>query len=364
MPKLSELTDYVAPTYPEELPVAASAVAPAVPKSKSVIENIINKLIGANGEERYQLWPEKMVKDAMTAIPTISQPNPYPEGSEENYWYEDQRQKAMIPAALNMSALAGTGGLAGTGKGAGVSLGIVPVDIAKKLNFKTGKHPDILGQAVENTPAASIDADGHLVVKLLRSQHPDQEMAESVRGGVFYLPEGSPNARHYNGTTGNNYGGVQSIEGETAFKNPLVVKGATGGKAPEAAYQQLLGKDKFKELEKDIHEVTTADIYKKQAPWMKEELAQKFLEKHAPELVNHASYILENSSKGNQLRYALQEAAVASAVRNAGHDGVVGYSVGRGANKGKPFLSEIYDVRENRYPSPSGDYSIHPGLEK
>jgi hypothetical protein len=242
------------------------------------------------------------------------------------------------------------------------SLGIVPVDIAKKLKFKSGKPNDVLKQAVDNTPAATIDADGHLIVKIGRNQHPDQEMSESVRGGVFYLPEGSKNARHYNGTTGNNYGGRQSIEGETAFVNPLVVKGATGGKAPEMAYTQIMGKDAFKALEKEIHDITTAGIYKKESPWMKQELTQKFLEKHAPELVNHADYIIENSAKGNQLRYALQEAAIASAARNAGHDGIVGYSVGRGANKDKPFLSEIFDVRENRYPSPSGDFSVHPEL--
>jgi hypothetical protein len=392
MPKLSELTD-----YEPEIPVQQQEriyVSPAMPTSDSgdyfnkpvapmpelpadnIVERIIkklaetefssgtdigNKLAGTGGKERYQLWPEKVIRSALTAIPDAYS-GKIPMHDVDPETGELVPSQAMTERALDMATFAGVGGLGGTGKGAGTSLGIVPVDVAKKLNFKTAEHPEILKQAIENTPAASVDADGHLIVKLLRSQHPDQEMAESVRGGVFYLPEGSPNARHYNGTTGNNYGGNQAIKGETAFVNPLTVKGATGGKAPEAAYTQLLGKDAFKQLEKDIHEVITADIYKKQAPWMKQELTQKFLEKHAPELVNHADYILENSAKGNQLRYALQEAAVASAVRSAGHDGVVGYSVGRGVNKGKPFLSEIYDVRENRYPSPNGDFSVHPEL--
>jgi len=112
MPKLSELTDYATP-------------AETVPE-KGVLARVTDKLFGLNGQERYQLWPEKMVRDAVTAIPTVSQPNPYPEGSEENYWFEDERQKAMIPAALNMAALAGTGGFAGTGKG-GIALGSGPI---------------------------------------------------------------------------------------------------------------------------------------------------------------------------------------------------------------------------------------------
>lgn len=112
MPKLSELTDYTTP-------------AETVPE-KGVLAKVTDKLFGLNGQERYQLWPEKMVRDAVTAIPTVSQPNPYPEGSEENYWFEDERQKAMIPAALNMAALAGTGGFAGTGKG-GMALGSGPI---------------------------------------------------------------------------------------------------------------------------------------------------------------------------------------------------------------------------------------------
>jgi hypothetical protein len=240
------------------------------------------------------------------------------------------------------------------------TLGIVPVDVAKRLNVKrTETQPEILTQAVENTPGAAIDPDGALRLNVRRGQSPDQEMAESVRGGVFYLPEGDKNFRHYKGTTENNYGGNQAVEGETAFVNPLVVKGATGGKAPENAFTQLHGKNAAQQLDKDVMEIVSASSWmKRKDPGAFDQLTQRFFEKYSPELANHIDYILNNSSKGNQLRYALQEAAVASAVRNAGHDGIVGYSVGRGPNKGKPNISEVFDVRENRYPSPSGDYSV------
>lgn len=183
MPKLSELTDYQ-PIVPEELPVAASAATPAVPKSKGVIENIINKLIGANGEERYQLWPEKMVKDALTAIPTISQPNPYPEGSEENYWYEDQRQKAMIPAALNMSALAGTGGLAGTGKG-GVALGAGPT---YPLAKPSDRWTNTLGQNDHLIKNMSPDE----FLAKARKLKIDDESRENIDALKKHIEEGKP----------------------------------------------------------------------------------------------------------------------------------------------------------------------------
>lgn len=376
MPKLSELTDIgysdpmgvalpVEKPYPELQRVYVNEPAVETPVEQPsagsrIANSIINKLFRTD-EQRYQLWPEKIVREGLTAAGDVMS-GKVPTFAIDPVTGDAHTSPQMIEKAQAISALAGTGGLAGTDKAAGAAFGVVPVDIAKKLKFKTGKISDELKAAVDNSPAASIDADGHLILKIGRNQHPDQEMAESVRGGVFYLPEGSKNARYYNGTTNNTYGGKQAIEGETAFVNPLVVKGATGGKAPEAAYTQLMGKDAFKNLEKEIQEITTATIYRKEAPWLKQELTQKFLEKHAPELVNHADYILGNSTKGNQLRYALQEAAIASAARNAGYDGIVGYSVGRGANSGKPFLSEVFDVRENRYPSPSGDYSVHPEL--
>ena len=77
---------------------------------------------------------------------------------------------------------------------------------------------------------------------------------------------------------------------------------------------------------------------------------EAFLEKYAPDLAGMGDYIFRNSRQGNQLAYALQEAAVASAARKAGHDAIVGYSKG----KQGPFLSEIFDTREMNYPDKFG----------
>jgi len=57
----------------------------------------------------------------------------------------------------------------------------------------------------------------------------------------------------------------------------------------------------------------------------------------------------------------VQENIVANAVRNAGHDAVLGYGKGRG-DKGE-FFSEVFDVREAAYPTPQGDFELMPQFE-
>lgn len=233
-------------------------------------------------------------------------------------------------------------------------LQIVPTDVAKRIdmpvNLPTSKE---FVKAVENDPSAQITSEG-LLINLKRSQNPQQSGLESVRTGVFYLPENqASNLKHYRGKT--NYGGSEPIEGQTLYKNPLFVKGATGGKAPEMAYAQLTDKAQLKELQDDVFKAIHGprDI--------KVDLVQQFLDKHAPDLKDYAHYIIDNSKQGNQLKYALQEAAVAHKVREAGHDAVLGYGKGRG-DKGE-FFSEVFDVRESHYPTPQGDYELMPQFE-
>lgn len=266
----------------------------------------------------------------------------------------------MIGPAANLAGLAMTGAMPfGTGVG-GTALGIVPVDVARRTGIKSNlPQSDIFNAAVAGTPGARIE-EGGLTLPVMRSQQPDQAMAESVRGGVFYQPQ-RPGAYSYTGK--NAYGGPESIKGETVVMNPLFVKGATGGKAPEMAYDQLLGKGSYQNMRSEalnvqrwgsrgFGEASRTDFQKTS------EQARQFLDKYAPEMADLADHIVQNSDKGNQLAYALQEAAVGSAARKAGHDAILGYSVGR--KDKQPFLSELFDVRENRYPSPSGDYSMWP----
>jgi hypothetical protein len=323
----------------------------------------------------------------------------------------------------------------------GLLQNIVPVSTARDIKMPVSlPTDDVFRKAVENTPGASITDEG-LVMNVMRKQKPQQAETESVRGGVFYLPEGSTSMKYYGG--GNAYGGTEKIAGETLYKNPLFVKGATGGKAPEAAYEQIMGKDALKTMQNDVKNIISnygsgnvrvvidgvatdspvassilrmggnPDTFiesmqpklnaQKQAleKASKEELlpgiteydlakinldstlsmieeaksysgkrisnkqstvvdVENFLEKYAPDLSGYADYIIGNSKQGNQLKYALQEAAVAQKVRDAGYDAVLGYSKKR---TGDPVLSEVFDVREAIYPSTSGDYRLMEKFE-
>jgi hypothetical protein len=245
---------------------------------------------------------------------------------------------------------------------AGALKAIVPVPAARALaTARNLPNDDIFRSAVANTPGARIEEDG-VVLPLVRNQRPEQAGQDSVRGGVFYLPEGSKDAKFYTGT-GHNfaYGGTERIRGETLVSNPLFVKGATGGKAPEAAYDQIMGKGAYQKMRQEVLNHAVVPSYVKDQS-LKAEQISKFLEKYAPELVGLEYEILANSSKGNQLAYALQEAAVASAARRAGHDAVIGYSTKRSSKE--PFISEVFDVRERTYPTKQGDFDVWPDFEK
>jgi len=228
---------------------------------------------------------------------------------------------------------------------------IVPPNVANSMGMVTTlPKDDIFTQAVANTPSARMSEEG-LHLNVMRKQKPQQAMTESVRSGVFYLPEGSASMKHYGGSGG--YGGTEKIAGETLYKNPLFVKGATGGKAPENAFIQLGSKEEFKQMQDDVFKAigqgrtNVAEV-------------QNFLDKYAPDLSDYASYIVDNSRQGNQLRYALQEAAAAQKVRDAGYDAVVGHSKG----KQGPFISEVFDIRESHYPNQYGDFQLNPKFEE
>lgn len=262
----------------------------------------------------------------------------------------------MATMAYDAGRSAGSGDYLGAG--AGIVGAMVPLPAAAKTPVKRAamEADQTLMRAISQTKGARMLDEG-LALNVTRNQHPDQAMSESVRGGVFYLPEGSKDQKFYTGT-GHNfaYGGSERIQGETLFKNPLVAKGATGGKAPEAAFDTINGKGAYQKMRAEALHAIPPYYIKDQG--LRIESVTRFLEQYAPEMADKAYVILENSKKGNQLAYALQEAAVASAARRAGHDGVIGYSVSRKTKE--PFISEVFDVREDRYPDPSGGYSMWP----
>lgn len=248
---------------------------------------------------------------------------------------EAERYRTMPTEELMGSFGPSGGGLAG----------IVSPKVARTLSTSRQLPEDeLFRQAVSGTPGAKITDEG-LSMQLQRNQQYEQSLEPSVRGGVFYLPEGAAQAKYY-GTGKSGYGGAEKITGETLISNPLFVKGATGGKAPEAALDKLKGKGAYQEMRNEALKTMGYGI----GFGEKVNRVRNFLDKHAPELSDQAEYIVQNSGSGNQLAYALQEAAVGSAVRSAGHDVVLGHSKGK---KG-PFLSEIFDVREINYPDVEG----------
>lgn len=223
----------------------------------------------------------------------------------------------------------------------------IPVDVARGLAVQTSIPADPLFQeAVANTNGATVTRDG-LEIDLIRFQKEEQSGDTAIRTGVFYLPAGSANIKHYKGGK-DGYGGTEKIEGRTLLKRPLFVKGGTGGKAPEAAYDLLLGKGAYQKMRDAALRVIS---YGRQQDIGK---IEDFLESYGADS-GLAYEIVQASKTGNQLPYALQENVVAHAVRNAGYDAVVGHSKG----KAGAFISEIFDVREDMNPTADGDYSIH-----
>jgi hypothetical protein len=259
---------------------------------------------------------------------------------------QEMASGAWINSPYGQQAMQAGSGFAGT---------ISPA-VARQIPMKTNlPQSSEFISAVQNTPNAQITNEG-LLMRVQRNQVPEQSGMESVRTGVFYLPEGSGNARYYSGTgAGKYYGGTEKITGETLLRNPLFIKGATGGKAPEVAYDAIKGKGAIKELDEDVSRILSLSFIKRNDPRTYFEAVEGFLSKYGGD-PSTAENIVQNSQKGNQLKYALRENAIANTVRNAGHDAVLGYSKGKQGN----FLSEVFDLREATYPTKEGGYTLNP----
>lgn len=83
---------------PASLPVTQDQLPTSQP---TMAQRVVDTLLGTNGQERYQLWPERVVRDALSA--------PHDVLNSKTPMTSDQ----MIKPALDVSALAGTGGLGG-----------------------------------------------------------------------------------------------------------------------------------------------------------------------------------------------------------------------------------------------------------
>jgi len=228
-------------------------------------------------------------------------------------------------------------------------------DRTRSLKYKTELplNDEIFMSAVENTTGTKILDDG-LLLNVVRYQKPEQDGETSIRTGVFYLPIEDKNIKEYRGGK-SGYGGTDKYEGEILLKNPLFIKGATGGKVPENAYDKINGKGSNKKLLNDIYEF----ILRKRniQPENIGELLTKYNKKSDYSENCDLGYdMIINSKQSNLIRYAIQENIIANSVRDAGYDSVLGYSRRR---NGDYYISEIFDVRELTYPSNEWEADIH-----
>ena len=233
-------------------------------------------------------------------------------------------------------------------------LGIVEPGQAMRTNVQVKMPTDpVFAEAVSNTPGAQVTEDG-LLMNVVRFQKPEQEGDAAIRTGVFYLPSGAASAKHYKtGKTG--YGGTEKFEGQTLIRSPMFVKGATGGKAPEAAYDQLKGKKAYENMRDEVLKSYGYNSTESQKIEAVRTLLEKYNGIDQTDAYDQAYMIVRNSKTGNTLPYAVQENIVAHAVRGAGYDAVVGYSKG----KAGASISEVFDVREQTFPARGMESQIH-----
>lgn len=225
----------------------------------------------------------------------------------------------------------------------------------KKLKYSTNLpiNNPIFNDAVKNTEGTKLTNDG-LEINAIRYQQNTQGGELSLRTGVFYLPIKDKNIRYYKNFKGG-YGGTDKFIGTIIVKNPIFIKGATGGKAPENAYDMIKGKGSHKKMVDDVFSIISG-FYKKVLPEDIAKILTKYNDDDYDDNYDFAYYILKHSNVGNTLRYAIQENIIAHAVRDAGYDCVLGYSKRKDDTY---FISEIFDVREITYPSHNKPSDIH-----
>ena len=148
MPSLAELTDYASPkeeaiTIRPVVETPTNLAADADTSVGTVAKRIADRLLGLNGQERYQLWPEKVVREALSA-PHDVMTGETPQYQVDPVTGDVHTSLPMIEKAQSISALAGTGGLAGTGEG-GAVLGATP-SLRPALKYKDKLYKGKPGQ--------------------------------------------------------------------------------------------------------------------------------------------------------------------------------------------------------------------------
>jgi hypothetical protein len=132
---------------------AAPQLVPVEHDPFATVKKVGNKLFGLNGEERYQLWPEKLIRSGVTAAGDALQGN-IPQYQVDPNTGDVHTSSQMIERALDMSSVAGTGGLAGADGTLGSTPFLRPALKYEGKIYKApmgGQHLDALPPELANT---------------------------------------------------------------------------------------------------------------------------------------------------------------------------------------------------------------------
>ena len=154
MPSIAQLTDYdpmgnatgVAPEADGVRRVYITgqngdSPEAAQPASGSLVNSVLNKLF-RDDDKRYQLWPEKVVREGITAAGDVLS-GKTPQWQVDPVTGDVHTSPQMIEGAQAMSALAGTGGLGGV---TDATLGATPF-LRPALKYKERLYKGKEGQA-------------------------------------------------------------------------------------------------------------------------------------------------------------------------------------------------------------------------
>lgn len=141
-PRLSELTDYdpmgnFVGAQPTADPVGTPSSAPL----SNNIDKILNSIF-RDDEKRLQLWPERLIREGVTAAGDVAS-GKVPTLAVDPVTGDVHTSPQMIEKAQQISALAGTGGLGGTGKARLTTKELEKVDTNPlPARFKAGTKDD------------------------------------------------------------------------------------------------------------------------------------------------------------------------------------------------------------------------------
>ena len=226
------------------------------------------------------------------------------------------------------------------------------------------------------SPTAEVTPEG-LKLGLERRQKPEQAGEPSVRGGVFYSPAGGSQVKNYaRGTvdvrgeaplypiagapnrtvTTPWYGGKQQITGEKVFRNPLIVRGGTGGRVPHKALEQLKGKDFAARINVEVDTfVRAAGGVGNRIPKTAKlaEDIRAFLTKWGGDPEAADAIVGNATDSWNFMRNALKENIVGTIAQQRGYDSIIGI-LRRGSRdlRQGERVTEVFDVLRRTYPVP------------